>query len=195
MVRVPTNVPWVVKQVLDAGAMGVVFPMVRDAADAAAAVAACRYPPDGVRGWGPFFAAQWRGMSPPEYTARANDEIFVAVLIELPEAVADIDGIAATPGLDMIFVAVYDLSLNLGHPGDPGHPEVVAAVRRIEKAALAAGVPLGGFGTDAAAVRALAERGYRHVLVGFDWSVYQKAVTDALAPVIAQAGPGPTTAG
>ena len=51
VVRVPANVPWLVKQVLDVGAMGVVFPMVRDAADAAAAVAACRYPPDGVRGW------------------------------------------------------------------------------------------------------------------------------------------------
>jgi 4-hydroxy-2-oxoheptanedioate aldolase len=64
VVRVPANVPWLVKQVLDVGAMGVVFPMVRNSADAAAAVAACRYPPHGVRGWGPFFAAQRRGMPP-----------------------------------------------------------------------------------------------------------------------------------
>jgi 4-hydroxy-2-oxoheptanedioate aldolase len=184
VVRVPANVPWLVKQVLDVGAMGVVFPMVRDAADAAAAVAACRYPPDGVRGWGPFFAAQRRGLSPVEYLTTANDETFVAILVELPEAVDNIEAIAAAPGIDLIFAAAYDLSVNLGHPGNPGHPDVAAAFRRVEAAALAARVPLGGFGPDAEAVAVLAKRGYRHVTVGFDWSVYQRAVTAALAPVV-----------
>ncbi len=184
VVRVPANLPWLVKQVLDVGAMGIVFPMVRDAAEAAAAVAACRYPPHGVRGWGPFFAAQRRGVSPTEYLTTANDETFVAILIELPEAVDDIEAIAAVPGVDLIFAAAYDLSVNLGHPGDTGHPEVASAFRRIEAAALAAGVPLGGFGPDAEAVAALAKRGYRHLTVGFDWSVYQHAVAAALAPVV-----------
>ncbi len=194
--RVPANVPWLVKQVLDAGAMGVVFPMVRDAADAAAAVAACRYPPHGVRGWGPFHAAQRLGVTPDEYVAHADDHLFTTVLVELPGAVADIDAIAAVPGIDLIFVAVFDLAMNLGHPGDPGHPEVVAAVRRIEDAVLAAGVSLGGFGPDPDAVRALVERGYRTVVVGFDWSVYARAAAVALAPVTALragadgAGPG-----
>lgn len=78
------------------------------------------------------------------------------------------------------------------HPDDPGHPEVAAAIRRVEQAALAAGVPLNGFAPDAEAATALKERGYRSRSLGFDWLIYQRAVTEALAPPSAARGrPGP----
>jgi 4-hydroxy-2-oxoheptanedioate aldolase len=180
-VRVAANVPWLVKQALDAGAMGIVFPLIRNAADAADAVAACRYPPHGIRGWGPFFAAQRRGFTVAEYVARADDEVLVIILVELPEAVDDIEALVAVPGIDIISVAMRDLSLNMGHPDDLAHPEVVAAVRRVEQAALGAGVALNGFAADPEAAAALKARGYRSRSVGFDWLVYQRAVTEALA--------------
>jgi hypothetical protein len=124
-----------------------------------------------VRGRGPFFAAQRRGMPPAEYLASANDDVFVAILVELPEAVDNIEAIAAVPSVG-----------ELGHPGDTGHPEVMSAFRRVEAAALAAGVPIGGFEPDADAVVALVQRGYRNVAVGFDWSVYQRAVAARWRP-------------
>ena len=119
-----------------------------------------------------------------QYLASANDDVFVAILVELPEAVDNIEAIAAVPGVDLIFAAAYDLSVNLGHPGDTGHPEVTSAFRRVEAAALAAGVPIGGSDPTRTRSWGWCNEGYRSVAVGFDWSVYQRAVAAALAPVV-----------
>ena len=118
-----------------------------------------------------------------QYLASANDDVFVAILVELPEAVDNIEAIAAVPGVDLIFAAAYDLSVNLGHPGDTGHPgsrpRSGASRRRRSRRGCRS-----GFGPDADAVVGLVQRGYRNVAVGFDWSVYQRAVAAALAPVV-----------
>ena len=134
------------------------------------------------RGWGPFFAAPRRGM-PPASTWRARTTTSSSRSWLSAEAVDNIEAIAAVPGVDLIFAAAYDLSVNLGHPGDAGHPEVTSAFRRVEAAALAAGVPI-RVQPDADAVVGLVQQGYRNVAVGFDWSVYQRAVAAALAPVV-----------
>ncbi len=168
LVRVPGHDPAPVKLALDLGAEGIVFPLVRTEREAAACVAATRYPPRGIRGWGPFAAhARW-GVAAAEYLPRLGDRIVTCLLIETAEAVENIAGICAVDGVDFLFVAPFDLSTSLGVPGDFEAPAFRAAVARVEAAAHAAGVPLGGgpvTGPDAA--RDLATRGYR-VLADFD---------------------------
>jgi 4-hydroxy-2-oxoheptanedioate aldolase len=177
---VPWNVPWLVKPVLDAGAMGICFPMVAGAADAHDAVVSTTYPPAGERGWGPFYAAfQW-GMSIQEYVSRANDELFNLLLIERPEAVRNIDEIVSVPGIDMLVIAPFDLATTMGHADDPGHPDVLSAIQATEAAILASGTPLGGVAVTTARANELIDKGYRGVFIGFDWLILQRALAVAL---------------
>jgi 4-hydroxy-2-oxoheptanedioate aldolase len=182
IVRVPWTVPWLIKPILDTGAMGICFPMIADAADAEAAIRSVRYPApgglSGERGWGPFYASFRWNMSVPEYVRGANDEIFTMLLIERPEAVENLDAIARVPGVDMLQVAPFDLSVTMGR--ERGDPEVQAAIARIEEKALASGVPLGGAAFTPEAANELLARGYKGVFIGFDWLILQRAVAGVL---------------
>jgi 4-hydroxy-2-oxoheptanedioate aldolase len=110
-VRVPSNDPVWIGRVLDAGALGVIVPLVDTTEDARRAVEASRYPPDGGRSWGQF-GRLWGGAEVPPETA--NRRVVCAVMIETAEGLANVDAIAAVPGVDMIFVGPFDLSLALG---------------------------------------------------------------------------------
>jgi 4-hydroxy-2-oxoheptanedioate aldolase len=176
VVRVPWNVPWLVKPALDSGAAGIVFPMIADAADAAAAVRAMHYPPEGERGWGPFYAPFRWDRSIPDYMAAAGDDILTILLIERPEAIDNIDAIVQVPGIDLAIIATFDLSSTMGYANQPAHPEVAAAVARAEAHILAAGIPLGGAAVTPERARELFARGYRCAVVGFDWMVLQRAI-------------------
>ena len=132
-VRPAANDPALIKQILDLGAEGLVVPEVDDAAGCAAAVAAARYPPLGVRGFGPRRAARLDG-GRPAYLARADEEVAVLVMIESAAAVAGIDGILKTPGLDGIMVGPADLAVTMGHLNDLSHPEVGAAITTVNDA-------------------------------------------------------------
>lgn len=168
MVRVIDHNPANVKLALDLGAEGIMFPLMRTAAEAAACVAATRYPPHGIRGWGAFVAHSRWGVSPMEYLPRFGDRIVCCLLIETAEALDDIDAILAVDGVDIAFVAPFDLSTALGIPGQFGHPAFLDAVRRIEAAAEAASVPLGGGPANTKAeIDGLLSRGYR-IVGGFD---------------------------
>lgn len=130
IVRVPGHDAAVIGKVLDAGAHGVIVPLVDTAEQAAAAVAAARYPPHGHRSYGPFRAATAYGCGDPDVLA----DIFLAVMIETREGLAHAEQIAATPGLDAIYVGPADLSLALGLPvafeherGE--HPRALAEIR------------------------------------------------------------------
>ncbi len=180
IVRVPWNVPWLVKPVLDTGAQGVIVPMIDSAEDAAAAVRAVRYPPRGERGWGPFYAHMAWNLPLPRYVATADDEIFTILLIERPEAIRAIDEIVKTPGVDMYVIAPFDLSVIMGYPGQVTHPEVQAAIGRAEAAILGSGVPLCGAAFTPEAANRLLEKGYRGLFLGFDWMVLQKAASGLL---------------
>lgn len=180
VVRVPWNVSWLVKPVLDAGAMGIVFPMVADAADAESAVRSTLYPPAGERGWGPFYARFRWGMSLSEYVTSANDELFNVVLAERPEALANIAEIVAVQGIDMLVIAPFDLATIMGHATNPAHPDVVAAIAAAEETILSSGVPLGGAALTAERANALIEKGYRGIVIGFDWMVLQRAIAGTL---------------
>lgn len=180
LVRVPWNVPWLVKPVLDAGAMGIVFPMIANAADAAAAIRSTHYPPDGERGWGPFYAPFRWGMPLPEYVDNANSELFNILLAERPEAMENIAEIVTVPGIDMLVIAPFDLATIMEHANDPAHPDVVAAIAAAESVILASGVPLGGAALTSERANALIEKGYRGIVIGFDWMVLQRAIAGTL---------------
>ena len=125
VVRVPWNEPSTIMKALDYGAYTIIVPLISSAADAAAAVAACRYPPKGIRSSGPIRALQYGGA---DYLAHADDEILVFAMIETREGLANLDEICATPGLDAVYIGPSDLSFALGLPPrmdntDPLHLE------------------------------------------------------------------------
>lgn len=183
LVRVAWTVPWLAKPLLDGGALGVVFPMVRTTDEAREAVAACRYAPDGERGWGPFYApARW-GLSAFGYTAVANDAVVAAILIEHIDAVRNIEAILAVPGIDVAIIAPYDLSTSLGKPGAFDDPEFVAAVESTEQAILASTVALGGVAPTIDRARAQAERGYRFIMLAYDALLVDRMARDLLTAV------------
>ena len=122
LVRVHWNEHWLAKPALDAGALGIVFPMIRNREEAEAAVAAVRYPPEGVRGWGPTYAQLRWNLGLEEYARLANEEILTVALMEHGDAVRNIHAIAETPGLDVAFIAPSDLAATLGHLGDASTP-------------------------------------------------------------------------
>ena len=183
LVRIPQNLPWLAKTALDIGASGIVYPMVASRADAVAAARATRYPPDGDRLWGPFYAPARFGATMPDYLRRANDEIATVVLIEHPDAIDMIDEIMTAPGVDAAVIGTHDLAMSLGIPGQLDHPEVRAAVARAERAILDSDVVLGGNAFSGAQARQMVDRGYQIVALGFDWSLVQRgaaAVLDGL---------------
>ena len=112
-VRVPWNEPGIIGKMLDAGAYGVVIPMVNSRAEAEAAVGACRYAPQGYRSFGPIRAAYYGGS---DYATQANDEIACIPMIETVRAISQIDEILSVPGIDAVYVGPADLSLTLGLP-------------------------------------------------------------------------------
>jgi 4-hydroxy-2-oxoheptanedioate aldolase len=113
LVRLSSNTGAEIMRALDLGADGVIVPMVGTAAEAAAAVAACRYPPDGIRSWGPSGASIGR---PDFSTEAANSDVVCLVMIETSTGLANADEIAAVPGLDGVYVGPNDLGLSLGLP-------------------------------------------------------------------------------
>ena len=127
VVRVPWNDPVLIKPVLDLAPAGIVVPMIRSADEALRAVQACKYPPKGIRGFGPI--RNMYGMtSMMEYLESADDQIMLFVQIEHIDAVRNLDAILATPGLDGIVLGRNDLSASMGKLGQYSDPEVIKAI-------------------------------------------------------------------
>ena len=129
--RVPVNEPWLAKRALDIGSLGVIFPFVSTAEAAERAVKSCRYPPAGIRGYGPTLAAPRWGLSAGDYVRFANEQVMVIVIVEQAEAIDNIDRIAAVPGIDVLFVGANDLSFSLGVGGRLTDPIVERATERV----------------------------------------------------------------
>lgn len=165
--RVPWNEPGVVMRTLDAGALGIICPMIESAAEAASFAGNCRYPPKGHRSWGPLRARLLWGDG---YSDAANDIVLPIAMVETRKGLDNVAEIAATPGLAAIYVGPSDLSLSLGYgPGlDREEPEVLAAIDRILAAAAENGLPVGIQCASAAYARKIAERGMRLVTIGSD---------------------------
>ena len=167
MVRVPWNEPGIIGKVLDAGAMGVICPMINDAAECAAFVQACRYPPDGYRSSGPTRAAIYGGA---DYHAKANGEMLTFAMIETAAGLANVEAIVATPGLDGVYIGPSDLSLAMGGPPgqDSQAPSLLAAFDTILAACKARGVRVGVHTNSVAYSQQMIARGFDLVTVGSD---------------------------
>ncbi len=183
LARVAATTAWHAKVPLDLGAMGVCFPLVSTRADAEAAVRAVRYPPGGERAWGPFYAPLRWGLPMRDYLDRADDEVLAVATVEHIGALATINEVVSTPGLDLAFVGPGDLATSMGHRGRAEHPDVQAAMLRFEAAIRASQVVLGGVATAPEQANAMAARGYRALVVGFDWSLLQRGCAAAIEGV------------
>ncbi len=167
LVRVPWNEPYEIMKVLDAGAYGVVVPLVNNGEEAARAVAACRYPPDGIRSFGPTRATLYAGRG---YVQEANNTIACIVMIETAEALDNLDDIMSTPGVDAVYIGPADLAYALGLPptGDNNDPIHVEAVNKIfactQKHKIAAGIHTGSLEY----TNRYLEQGFHMVTLGSD---------------------------
>jgi 2-keto-3-deoxy-L-rhamnonate aldolase RhmA len=141
--RVPVNELWTAKRVLDAGVSGVIFPFTSTPELAARAVAACHYPPGGRRGSGGGLARSCWPERDCNYPDSADRNVVVITIIEEARAVERVDEIAATPGVDVLFIGTSDLSFSLGLRGEQEHPKLEAAIARVVEAGRRHGKPLG----------------------------------------------------
>ncbi len=178
LVRVAANDPVEIAAALDAGAAGVIVPRVDSAAEAAAAVSAARYPPEGRRGVGPGRASGY-GLSVPEYVARANGEIAVGVQIESGEAVAAAGEIARVEGVDFVFVGPADLAASLGVPF--GDERLDGQIASVLAAAREAGRPAGIWAPTAGGAASALRAGFQVVILGSDLGLLADALRAALA--------------
>ncbi len=142
LVRVPWNEPYEIMKVLDAGAYGVIVPMVNNREEAAQAVAACKYPPAGNRSFGPIRGALYGGRG---YAQEANDQIACIAMIETKEGIDKVEEIATTPGLDAVYIGPADLALSMGLPvsGDQPQEEHLEMVKHIQSVCQASGIAIG----------------------------------------------------
>jgi 4-hydroxy-2-oxoheptanedioate aldolase len=176
VVRVPSIDDGEVKLALDAGAEGVCFPMVRSVADVERCAALVRYPPAGSRGWGPFVAHSRYGMSVAEYSTQVGPQVTCWIQIETLEAVEAIEEIVHVPGVDVVIVAPFDLSMAVGTEGRFDDPTFVEAVEAVERAAAGAGIALSGVAFNGERAAELIARGYRVLLRGIDVFMLSGAV-------------------
>ena len=181
MARVRENDTLAIRQMLDAGALGVIVPLVNSADEARRAVAAAKYPPQGVRGFCFSRMNDW-GDDFDDYVARANDEIAVVVMIESRQAVESIDAILGVDGVDGVFLGPYDLSGSYGVPGNTAHPDVQAACQAVIDACARHGKSAGLHVVDPAPAKiqkALAD-GFTFIALGVDTVFLMQAAKHAL---------------
>lgn len=176
VLRVPWNDPVVLKRVLDIGPEGVMVPSVNSPEDAGAAVAACRYPPDGVRGaaYGLVRASDY-GMAAQDYFSGLQTDLLVICQIEAVEAVDAIPEIAAVDGVDMLFIGPIDLSGSVGKLGRFDDAEVIALRERAEDEIKASGKLLGGLAVPNLSIADMTARGYDFVTAASDISLLRDA--------------------
>ena len=182
MMRVPWNNPAWIMRALDAGAYGVICPMVNSSADCEAFVGACRYAPAGYRSWGPVRGLIYGG---PDYFQHANDTVLAIAMIETAQAMANLDEILSTKGLDAIYVGPNDLAVSLGYEPQyaPKDPEVGEAIDTILAAALRHGIAPGIHCGSVEMAREMTAKGFQLVTLMSD----ARLLVDAAAAAITSA--------
>ena len=181
--RVPTGDAVVIKQYLDVGLQTLLVPMVDTPEQAARLVRACRYPQDdgqgGIRGMAGGRASRWGRY--PNYAKEANEQVCLLVQTETTESLNHLDAIAATPGVDGVFIGPADLSASMGYVGNPGHPQVQAAIEDAIARILRAGKAPGILTTDEAQARHYLSLGAVFVAVGLDTQILARQTSTLAA--------------
>jgi 4-hydroxy-2-oxoheptanedioate aldolase len=180
IVRVAGNDPKDIMKVLDAGAMGVIVPLVNNREEALAAVSACRYPPQGGRSFGPIRAAMVSGKG---YAQEANDEIACIAMIETKEGIENLEEIVTTPGLSGVYIGPSDLAYALGLPpnGDTDNALHLETVERIMKTCQQHNLPVGIHTGGLKFAQKRLEAGFNFVTLGGDTGFMMKAAYSDLA--------------
>lgn len=189
IVRPAWNDAVLTKRALDIGAQTIMFPFISTAEEAARAVSSTLYPPRGTRG----FAAMHRGSgygTKADYARRANDGIFRIVQLETPQAIANLESIAAVPGVDALFLGPGDLSASLGVIGDIAHPSVMEAVADVAARCRKIGSPCGIVGPTPEVVNRFIQLGYDFVAIASDMGMMMRqanAFIQAVKPSLVKA--------
>ena len=187
--RVLSNDPFLIMKALDAGAWGVIVPLVNRAEDAARAVSACRYPPRGIRSYGPVRAAGVIGSRDPE---ELGGEVLCLVMVETREALERVEEITSTPGVDGVYIGPSDLALSLGLPPtlDVTEDAHIQAVNMIREACHRNGIAAGIHAPSGEWARKHAEAGFDIVTVATDAALLRAAASRELTVARVEAGPG-----
>src|SRR3989475_6190087 len=182
LARVPWNDPAWIMKILDAGAYGVICPMINTRQDAEALVGACKYAPRGFRSFGPVRASLYAGA---DYAQHANDDLVVMPMIETAEAVKNLDAILSVDGVDAVYVGPSDLSLTLGVKPrlDQTEPVVMDAQMKIVAACKRHGVVAGIHNATAAYALKMIEAGYQFVTLASDSRFLAAKAADEVAAV------------
>jgi len=180
VVRVPWNDTVTIKRVLDAGATTLLTPMVQNAGEAHAAVAATRYPPEGVRGMSGMSRAARYGVT-ADYIAHANKGIAVIAQLETLGALQQLEAISAVPGIDALFIGPADLSASLGMPGNTRHRAVVEAMNDAVRRCKILGKPIGTIGIEPESVASYRAAGFDYLAVNSDLGLLVQAAQRSLA--------------
>ncbi|KAK3191306.1 hypothetical protein K4F52_002516 [Lecanicillium sp. MT-2017a] len=194
IVRVMEGQRWMIKRALDAGAHGILVPMLDTAEEAKKVVIYSKYPPLGRRGFEPLLAVDKfveqhpnggpvRQLTGLDYLAQANSSLVIAVQIETWEGLQNVEKIAAVPGVDVLFIGPFDLALNIGHPISASGqmaPQVVQAIERVQRAAAAAGKLAGIYCDTGDQAKEYAKKGFRMISVITDMIALQKTFQDNL---------------
>jgi 4-hydroxy-2-oxoheptanedioate aldolase len=187
VVRVPWNDPVYIKRLLDCGATSIMVPMIETAEQARAAVAACRYPPRGIRGFGPW-REFGRGTDMADYVRRAHEDLLIIGQIESVKAVENIDAIAAVEGLDLLYIGPNDLSGSVGHFREFERPAVTKAIDRAFAAITRAGKPAGIVPYWPHTTNDLFRAGYAMIATGTDVALMRGAAAADVARYRAEFG-------
>ena len=194
VLRVPWNDAVTVKRVLDAGAETILFPFVQNADEARRAVAATRYPPGGVRGMAGMSRGSRFGTA-PNYLTTANERMAVIVQLETPQAVGQLDAIAAVDGVDAIFLGPADLSAAMGHVGQLTHPDVLALMASAAQRCNALGLPVGSVGGTPEVVAQYRALGFDYLAVASDLGLLMRSAQATLAAIRSQPAPAAGSSG
>jgi 4-hydroxy-2-oxoheptanedioate aldolase len=176
VVRAVTGNSVLIKQLLDIGAQTLLIPMVESAEQARELVAAVRYPPRGIRGIGASISRVSRWMAFPDYLKDGEEEICLLVQVESQLGLDNLAAIAQVEGIDGVFLGPSDLAASLGHRGNPGDPDVVAAIEGAIATILAAGNRAGLLTPDEKLARRYLELGATFVAVGTEATLLANSV-------------------
>jgi 2-keto-3-deoxy-L-rhamnonate aldolase RhmA len=190
LARVPATQYHFIARLLDAGAMGVIVPMVESAAQAAEIVAATRYPPDGRRGAAFGVAAHddYAGGAVPELIAGAHRRTMVIALVETAVGIENVDAIAATPGVDVVWLGHFDLTNFMGIPAQFEHPRYLAAVEALLAACRRHGKTPGFMAGDERQARDYQAKGFRMIAYSTDVMLLRDGLARGLAVLRGNAG-------
>ena len=193
LVRVPRlDESWILRA-LETGAHGVVVPQITSADEARAAVAAVKYHPEGRRGLSPYTrSGGYSAEDAARLAARENRRSMVVLLVEGTEGIANLPEILTVPGIDVIYLGIYDLSQSVGRPGEIDHPQVRAEIERCVTMIAARGLTAGCLASDRAALQHYRQLGVRFLAYQADCALLHDACREVVAAF--QASPTPTAA-